>query len=183
MSKNAVGSSQGELRDQEKLNGNNHHEWTLGMKGLCLKSQCREAITGFEEWPGEDDDGNAIPGDNPTEYEVKRRQRVDNAAFGLIFCNVQKCFLDLVDSCKSAKAAWDMLEKMCTSYGRLELCQFNQAMWNVKKTKEMNIHQYVAIINDYHRKIQKCGMVINDDMLANCYLSGLPSEWRYFIQS
>jgi len=129
----------------------------------------------------EDDEAELVERDPPPPHELKRSNRLHNRAKGILFGNVSGSFMDYVDLADSAKDAWTVLEVMCTSYSKLDVCKFMKAMFNVEKGSNKTIHEYVAEINDYKKKIVKSGATVKDDLLATIYLCGLPPEYDNFV--
>jgi len=82
---------------------------------------------------------------------------------------------------KIANAAWEILERVHSSFTLVQTVRLLKEMMNQEKTEAQVMHEYLAQIQALGRKIAKEGwnLEFTDRQLAELFLVGLPE--RYYV--
>lgn len=169
------------------LDTENYEIWAVRLEALLMKKGCWEAVEGFGPYIHVGADGLEREIIDETAFpaaEVKRRTRLNQQASAIIIEYVSDAFLDDVTNVESAKEMWESLEEVCSTYDVFQEIIFLKEMVTTEKNDEESMMQYMGTIQNYLKKLKKCGLEFPDRAVAAFYLMGLPrNTYAEFIRS
>lgn len=148
-----------------KLSKNNYYVWSRRARAELVERNCWNAVD-----PGFDD-----------KVELNETQaRLNRKAIAFLLKSVSDAYVEDIGEIHRAKEAWEKLARIHSSYTLPQCLEMLREMVNIVKTEEMSMHDYMAKLQSYNRRIHSggFGLELSDAQLAGQFLIGLPKE-RY----
>ena len=138
----------------DPLGVDNYKVWSLKMKFL---------LTARDLWEGVED---------PSKHEAQSRK-----ALSIIGLYVENHHLGEIEACKTAKEAWELLEKTYKSRTNARKMQLRQELHSLKMKSGEPVTMYVGWAKDLYRDLVATGFEMKPDELAWSVLAGLSSTF------
>lgn len=145
--------------DIEPLDLDNYGTWSKRMKYLLIHKGLWKTTTGEET----------------TEASV------DQKALALICLNVKDYHLTTLDACKTAKEAWDTLEKIYKARSVARKLQLKKELNNLKKGPSEPLPKYIARAKTIWSDLLATGYDIKSSEVVLSVLAGLPKEYETLV--
>jgi len=154
----------------QKLQVDNYYVWSRRAKAELIERNCWNAIDpGF---------GDAVDEMNADQ------QRVNRKAYAFLLKHVADSYVEDIGDTEIAKAAWEILERIHSSFTLVQTVRLLKEMMNQEKTEAQTMHEYMAQIQALNRKIAKGGwnLEFTDRQLAGLFLVGLPEKYDVAVE-
>ena len=154
----------------QKLQVHNYYVWSRRAKAELIERNCWNAIDpGF---------GDAVDDMNADQ------QRVNRKAYAFLLKHVADSYVEDIGDTEIAKAAWEILERIHSSFTLVQTVRLLKEMMNQEKTEAQTMHEYMAQIQALNRKIAKGGwnLEFTDRQLAGLFLVGLPEKYDVAVE-
>ena len=138
----------------DKLDVENYRTWSSKIKFL---------LTSKDLWNGVED---------PVAHPAQSKK-----ALSIIGLNVEDHHLGSIEECKTAKEAWDLLEKTYKSKTNARKMQLRQELHSLKMKPGEPVTMYVGRAKDLYRDLVATGFEMKPDELAWSVLAGLPKSF------
>ena len=138
----------------DPLEVDNYKVWSQKMKFL---------LTARDLWEGVED---------PSKHEAQSRK-----ALAIIGLYVENHHLGEIEDCKTAKEAWELLEKTYKSRTNARKMQLRQELHSLKMKSGEPVTVYVGRAKDLYRDLVATGFDMKPEELAWSVLAGLPSTF------
>ena len=155
-----VGGS-GNLHPHEKLEGaTNYGTWSFTMKNMLIQDGLWKCVTGADT----DED---------------RAERT----LAKINLNVKPCCYPIVKRATSPRDAWNSLERAFEDKGYARRFGLQRYLFKIKLEDFESMESYVKKILEVNGTLSDIGAPLDDEMLANIMLGGLPPEYEPLIMA
>src|SRR3569833_666161 len=138
----------------DKLDVENYRTWSSKIKFL---------LTSKDLWNGVED---------PVAQPAQSKK-----ALSIIGLNFEDHHLGSIEECKTAKEAWDLLEKTYKSKTNARKMQLRQELHFLKMKSGEPVTMYVGRAKDLYRDLVATGFELKPDELAWSVLAGLPKSF------
>lgn len=141
----------------EPLDVDNYATWRVRMKCILITKGLWSAI---------ECDENATPDAS-----------VDKKALAQMGLYVKEHHLTVLDRCKTAKEAWELLEKTYQAKSNARKRQLRKALTTLKMGASEPLTKYVARAKEIQDQLRAAGHEVSDQEVAWSLLAGLPSQY------
>ena len=154
----------------EKLTAENYHSWKFNMKMYLIGKDLWEIVTGDEIIL--DDMSEAV------KREIKKRE---NKAFAAICLGISTSLQIYVRSTKTAKEAWENLEKHFQQKTLSKKIFYRRKLYSAKMDKGQNMTEHINYIKTLSEHLEAIGDPIEEKDLVILLISSLPDDYNYLI--
>ena len=151
----------GNLLPSNKLKGaSNYTTWCFMMKNLLVPDGLWKCVLG-------------------TDVDEDRNER----AMCKINLNISNSCFPYVMPCTTAKQSWDALAAAFQNKGAGRKYRLQRSLFKIKLSDFESIEAYVSHVLSVKQTLSDIGKVMDDDLLANILLGGLPDSFEPMIMT
>lgn len=142
----------------EKLNGTNYNIWKFKVKLFMIHKDCWSAV----------DSTTALP-------------QTDQKALAIIGLSVKDDQIVHIQSCKSAKEAWDALKMVYEDAGTATKVMLQDELMSSKLERDGSVKDHIGKLRSIVSKLSTIDVAISDDQYIIILLRSLPPEYDQLV--
>lgn len=152
------------VNDIDKLDGENYSTWRLQMKCVLI---CENLWTSVH--------------DDPPEKPTQESERKNEKALATIMLGLNKDLLVLISHCKTAKEAWDKIEKEFWRDTPSRKVSLYKQLHRLNLSEFSGVQEYLMAFTTIADQLNEFKVCFDEDMLVIILLDSLPETYNTFI--
>jgi hypothetical protein len=146
----------------------NYRTWKFSMKMVLMSKDLWGVV-----------DGSEVKANEEKEWEKKNQK-----ALALISLSVTQLELHNILDCATAKAAWDILEKLYEGKGRNRKFLLMEQLFKFNMdNRETTMEVYMRTMKDKISELAATGVVLDKEVKLALIFNGIPENFRYLVVS
>ena len=163
-------ASAGDSFKIEKLTVENYHSWKFNIKMSLIGKDLWEIVQGTE----------TLAEDDSAEEQRKFKKR-ENLALASVCLSVTTPLQIYVRSAKSAKEAWDNLQKQFEAKSRSKKIFYRRKLYSTRMQKGTDMTEHINFLKTIADQLEAVEDPVSEEDLVIISISSLPDEYNYLI--
>ena len=152
--------------------GDDYHAWKFSMRMFLLGRDLWEIVEGSE-----------TVNEHATELEQRKFKRRENHALANICLSIVPSLHIYVRSCKTAKEAWDNLERRFEEKSLTRKIEYRRKLYAVKFSDGMSMIEHVNELKTIAERLESLGDPVSEKDLVMILISSLSDAYNNLITS